>query len=642
MRYNIWFDICSIGIILVILLIFFLRKYVRMFQNTVFMVMAVSVMADAVFDILAAMSDGHNAAVEYLFDSLYFVVNIFVAFLYALYILSVLSYHVDKNKVLRELAAPLLVGYGMLLFNPFIGWIFSISADITYHRGPCIWIMHIIYLYYAVYGIICMIKLRRQITREKMMLLIPFVFIISLAGVIEALDQYMLLQTFSLTLCLVILFFGMQNPEELFDGLTGLLNERAFTTLIGARLSAGGGFQCISVCIHDFDIARNTLSQGSLAVLIEDFVTYMKGYTKKCLVFRLGEGQYCIVPDDSSNDAAYDIFKQTVSRMERPFTTGKGNISFTSSCCMLECPTDASTVTGIVDVMHMAAAEGKAGNMAVVSMADLDLKHVDYMKDVDDKVRHALEDRQFEVYYQPIYSTKTGRYVAAEALLRMKDNKHGFISPDVFIPIAERNGMIIDIGRFVLEEVCRMMSEEHLDQYGLKYVEVNLSVVECIQDDIAENISGMLKKYALDTSCINLEITETAADSFTQIVDSNLSELHKEGFEFSLDDFGTGYSSINRILALPLRIIKLDKTIVQPAFENEDAKTLLNCSVDMVKKLGLEIVAEGVETREQADEIIRLGCDYIQGYYFSKPVPRDAFLKIIKESSLPEVYHEEY
>ena len=304
---------------------------------------------------------------------------------------------------------------------------------------------------------------------------------------------------------------------------------------------------------------------------------------------------------------------------------------------MFEYPSDVSTVTGMLDVMQLAAQAGKSKNMAVVSTADLDLRHMDYLKEVDEKVRTAIEERRFEVYYQPIYSTETGRYVAAEALLRMKDNRHGFISPEVFIPIAEKSGMIIDIGRFVLEEVCRMLSEEGLSRYGLHYVEVNLSVVECIQDDIALSIARVLEKYELAPSSINLEITETAADSFTRIVDNNVNRLHEAGFDFSLDDFGTGYSSINRILTLPLKIIKLDKSIVQPAFSGSDAKTLLDCSVDMVKKLGLEIVAEGVETKEQAEEIIKLGCDYIQGYYFSRPVPREVFVRMIKEGTIPEV-----
>ena len=166
---------------------------------------------------------------------------------------------------------------------------------------------------------------------------------------------------------------------------------------------------------------------------------------------------------------------------------------------------------------------------------------------------------------------------------------------------------------------------------------------------------NLLKTYNINPKNLNLEITETASDEFTGIVDDNVRSLHSLGINFSLDDFGTGYSSLSRILTLPLKIIKLDKTLVQPAFryyksgidpmderaksiKNTNALTLLKSYVDMIKRIGGQIVAEGVETKEQAEEIIRLGCDYIQGFYFARPMPEEEFLKLIRQGDdLPQI-----
>ncbi len=176
-----------------------------------------------------------------------------------------------------------------------------------------------------------------------------------------------------------------------------------------------------------------------------------------------------------------------------------------------------------------------------------------------------------------------------------------------------------------------MMSDFHLQQYGIHYIEVNLSVVECIQNNLTQRIFDTLRKYMVDPSFINLEITETATDSSNSILDENIRLLHEKGIGFSLDDYGTGYSSLNRILSLPLEIIKLDKTIVQPAFceDDQNARTVLECSVDMAKRIGAKLVAEGVESEECANGIISLGCDYIQGYYYSKPLPLDDFVDFV-------------
>ena len=217
----------------------------------------------------------------------------------------------------------------------------------------------------------------------------------------------------------------------------------------------------------------------------------------------------------------------------------------------------------------------------------------------------------------------------------MRDEEGGFISPGVFIPLAEQNGLIIEIGDFVLNEVCRTIKSERLWEKGIDYIEVNLSVTECIQNDLVDKVRAVLQKYELPPNYLNLEITETASDSFSNTVDNNIKRLHEYGLTFSLDDFGTGYSSLNRILNLPLSIIKLDMSLVRPAFEsnNPNAMTLLKSSVRIAKSVGTEIVAEGVETKDMADGIIALGIEHIQGFYYSRPLQKADFIALLEKQT---------
>ena len=246
-------------------------------------------------------------------------------------------------------------------------------------------------------------------------------------------------------------------------------------------------------------------------------------------------------------------------------------------------------------------------------------------------MKHALEDGILEVYYQPIYSPTTGKFSSCEALLRLKDPQLGFISPAIFMPIAERNGTILAIDRFVLSAVCEMIATSDARKHGLEYTEVNLSVVDCIQANLVDNVKSTLNKFQIKPSEINFEVTETYDQGISASMDENIHKLMDIGISFSMDDFGTGYSNIARIAAMPAELFKLDKSIIQSAFDSETSYMVMINLVKIIKSLGKEIVAEGVETGEQARQLIKLGCDHIQGFFYARPMPKDQFIQFLRD-----------
>lgn len=243
-------------------------------------------------------------------------------------------------------------------------------------------------------------------------------------------------------------------------------------------------------------------------------------------------------------------------------------------------------------------------------------------------MKNALANGTFQVYYQPIYSTSQEKFHSAEALIRLYDNELGFISPEEFIPMAEKNGMILKIGEFVFRTVCRMMARERIWEKGIDYIEINLSVVQCMQEDICEMLYGIMDEYDIPYSCINLEVTETTIAK--DVLWDTMERMTVGGVTFSLDDYGTGYSNLTNVIKYPFHIVKLDKSMVWYAMENETAMRALRHTVAMLQDLDMCIVAEGVETKEQKDILQEMGCEYLQGYYFSKPVPEKEFLEKMK------------
>ena len=211
---------------------------------------------------------------------------------------------------------------------------------------------------------------------------------------------------------------------------------------------------------------------------------------------------------------------------------------------------------------------------------------------------------------------------------------------DIFIPIAEKEGYILRIGKFVFEEVCRFYSENKLEEKGIEYIEVNLSVVQCMQYRFAEEFIEIMNKYGIKPSQINFEITETSATTSYNAMIRNLNVFNvfnDNGVSLSLDDYGTGYSNISYIYTLPFDRIKVDKCILWSADSNPKAYVTLKNTFQMAKKLNMSLVMEGVETEEQVRRLLDLQCDYFQGYFFSKAVNGGEFIKYIEEFSLPDV-----
>lgn len=242
----------------------------------------------------------------------------------------------------------------------------------------------------------------------------------------------------------------------------------------------------------------------------------------------------------------------------------------------------------------------------------------------------ALEERQFCVYFQPQYSSEREEPVGAEALVRWKHPKRGMISPGVFVPQFESNGFITKLDYFVWEEACRFLADRISAKKTVLPVSVNISRINFYDEDLCDKIINIVKKYDLKPELFHLEITESVYNENHEQLMGAMRRLQKEGFYIAMDDFGSGYSSLNMLKDLPVNILKIDMKFVSDIEKNERAGSVLTSVVRMAKWLEMRVIAEGVETLEQKDFLSSIGCDVIQGYYYSKPLPREEYEKLIE------------
>lgn len=269
-------------------------------------------------------------------------------------------------------------------------------------------------------------------------------------------------------------------------------------------------------------------------------------------------------------------------------------------------------------------------------MADDYLRRIQRMFKVESLLKHAIDTHEIDVFYQPIYDTKKKKYLSAEALVRLRDKETiGFISPEEFIPVAEGNGLIIKLGDMIFDKICQFISESNLKSYGIEYIEINLSGVQCMDLELPDRLKQTMDHYQISPEYFNFEITETVSMNGLKMLEQNMHILRNMGSSFSMDDFGTGYSNLVQIAEMVFELIKLDKALVWSYFNGKEKKStiLFEHIVWMLKELNIQIVAEGVETKEQAEQLSNMGIDYLQGYYYSKPAQESAFLGVLKRAT---------
>jgi EAL domain-containing protein (putative c-di-GMP-specific phosphodiesterase class I) len=257
-----------------------------------------------------------------------------------------------------------------------------------------------------------------------------------------------------------------------------------------------------------------------------------------------------------------------------------------------------------------------------------DLNYIMRRQSIEDALSRGFAENTYEVYYQPTYHIN-GKLHGAEALIRMHDKTLGNIYPDEFIPIAEQSGLIDDIDDFVLEEVCKFIQSGIPAKYGIDNINVNLSVLQCMRPKFVDHINEIVEKYGIDKGFINFEITESIAANDYGTLSNVILMLKDGGFLFSMDDYGTGYSNVSAIFSLNLDVVKIDKSLLWGAEKSEMGMIILENTIRMIRQMKKKILVEGVETADQIELLKKLEVDYLQGFYFSKPIPKADFVELI-------------
>lgn len=591
-----------------------------------------------IFTIIFNVEGSYFFVLKYVLNGFYLVLRSLIPLLYVGYIISVTeTWHkiVNNSYIKCLIALPCVISAIMTITSPLTHLIYYIDDSGLYKRGPAFFIL---YIDAAIYFILCLyfcIRYSELLKPEKYIPLLSIIPSQVATVIIQLMFPHILCEMIATAISLLLIMITIEKQEEKFNPSTGLLKSEIFYDMIDNAKSVSRPYSAIFINIANHSLLSDYLPLSGMVALYSSVARRLEAIGSQLKIsaeiYDLENGLFSVVLYGDDIEFANRYASYAFETLKHDCMVNGLNLTVLPSVCVFKFPEDTKSVEQLrlllSDLRNHKYSNG-------VNLASTYMKNKDYtiMANMDTILKDAIENDRFEVYYQPIYSNEKNGFNSAEALLRLITPEYGFIRPDLFIPMAEESGAIHKIGLIVLEKVCRFISSDEFKKLGLDYIEVNLSVVQCMDKNLADKILSVCKKYGVNPSQLNLEITETASIFTQRNMIKNINRLFETGYSFSLDDFGTGYSNLVRIASLPLNIVKLDKSFTWTE-NSEDLKIILENTINMIKKMNMKIVVEGVETEEMLKRFKDLGCEYIQGYYFSKPLPEYDFINYIKDAS---------
>lgn len=646
---NIYFDICALAIMVIFITSVLVRKQLYGRTNIIMFTMIIVSVIATIGDLGGAIIENYapvsttSQVLCYAFNYIYFFFHNLIMPLYVLYLYSCIDiWHLFEKFTFLKTQLEVLAGFVtlVLLLNGYALNVFSITDEVEYQRGPWISVFYVCAAMFAVWVFTLIIKYKKLINRTKMLALISISVFLIAGVIIQFIIPWMAIEMFTIALAFLFFFVVVKREEAQVDPITGAIKYNEGIDKVTKNFTSRKPSNVVFIKIRNHKNIFMYLGEENYNSFLHSLTDTLRRICKdtgwRPDIYYLENGLYAMIDEGKFFDRAKKTAYEVNDYLSREIELNDFKVIVNKMLCVVRYPEDINdfstlSTLGGTFYRNMTSADGVIFYSDYCNDKDYKLKN-----DIEDIISRALKNNRFEMYYQPIYSTSKKKFVCAEALLRLNDEQYGYVSPGLFLPIAEINGTIHEIGDLVINKVVDFIADNDLDSLGIEYIDMNLSAAQCIEVDLVDKIISKLDDRKVPNNKLRLEITETAADINPEIVDENVRKLHEYGIRFSLDDYGTGYSNIKRVTALPIDQVKLDKNFVD-MIDDPMMWIVIQDTIKMLKEMGQEIIVEGVEEEYVAKKFMDLradllqGCELIQGFYFCKPLPEKEFIEFMKE-----------
>lgn len=634
--YAIEFEYATMGLLTLLLVLFCARRKYPGMSNIVYLAMVVCTFLSALTHIFAIKT----LPVAYALPlALNYVIHISYLIFYDLQGIIFLMYvnAVTKRNAISKANRWFFIGLTafevlMLVTTPFTKLIIYFDENMQYKHGPLFGIYFVIAVLILIYASVIFVNYRKKLSVMQGVAIVTFEVLTMSATILQLLVSRAVVGNFIASLSLVMFLIVLQNPDDFTDKAADCYNYDAFFLSVEARLSKKRPFTIAAFRFDGLNYISGLFQVSDRGVISKALATRLKVEFRTDGIYHLGSCEFAVFTNERRRLTEGYLTERIQRIFSRPVNIHGIEAVLTPKICLVRYPDFVTSPEDVRDAVEFSLKNSRKseGSVFVASTDAITAKKREMH--ILSTIKSSIVNKSFEMYYQPIYDTAEMGFACAEALIRMRDSELGFISPEEFIPLAEANGMIIEIGEIAFHQVCRFLKSGQAQKMGVKYIEVNLSVLQCVQEQLADSLMSIMESYGIPPEQINFEITETAGLANYDMLLKNMNTLISRGVTFSMDDYGTGFSTANYLISLPMEIVKIDKSILWPAMENQEAFVILRHTVEMLKSLKKKIVVEGVETVEMARLLIDMGCDYLQGYYYQRPVPMREYIAFLENN----------
>ena len=432
-----------------------------------------------------------------------------------------------------------------------------------------------------------------------------------------------------------------------YDPLTNLVNRRGFNQIFAEKLiehaARNSRLAVMFLDIDHFKRINDSLGHDAGDELLKAIATQIKSATRSHddVVARFGGDEFCILINLNQREEAQSMAQRIMLKMKEPIELAGRRIVMTTSIGISVFPDDGTTSAELLKHADLALYQSKGNGRNSLNFFSSNLKaRASLELQIEEELRHALnEDTGLLLHYQPIFDLNSGRIAKLEALVRWQHPEHGLLGPDRFISIAENNGLIATLDHWVLRKACHDLAT--LSRLGWQHlgVAVNCSALNLVRVELADEIESALRSSGIAPHRLELEVTENALMGNISSTSQLLRQIRALGVSLSIDDFGTGYSSLAYLKRLPLNTLKIDRSFIQDIPKSSQDMEIVQAIIVMAHTLQLQVVTEGVETQQQFEFLNKYGCDFIQGYLLSRPVPfaeLNSLLEQLNKRALPK------
>lgn len=508
--------------------------------------------------------------------------------------------------------SPVIFGELLVLTNPWTHWVYYFDASYRFCRGWAETVLYVISVGYFLMAMLIFFFRWKAVTPRRKRILMYSLLVTVVGVLLQFFNAAATVELFSESIMFLGIMLSVEYDEDQQDAASGVYNRAAMLLDLRSYFDQRLPFYAVAVQFQNLELVKR-LSSVTTQQLVGKIGETLRSVHPRYLIYRATPSAFLLLSLSPDRQKAKELAENVQRCLEEEKKRVGMDIPIRFTVLYASVPTELSEIEDVMLMCESALPD----DVSAEPLAGERLQFLFDQAALSEALHRGIAEHNFKIVYQMIYSTKWHRPDAAESLIRLHDSKLGDIYPDAFIPVAERNGMIRQLGEYALREVCAFLKTETPERLGIRFVAVNLSILQCTNPDFVAHASAIVAEYGIEPSRICFEISETAATVDYKLLSETIRRLKAMGFLFSMDRYGAGSANMYSVFSMDFDIVKIDKSMLYEAEKSEEGRIILGSSISLAHELNRRVAILGVETERQISLIREFPVDWIQGNYFA-------------------------